>query len=114
MVAPTTTNLTALWASPSGDIWVVGEGSTVLRYNGTWTQIPFDAPVNLASVAGTSDQDVLVGGETGALYHWDGVRFSPVRIATSVNLAVMTRVGDTIYIGDDSGGLHRLIRTAPW
>ena len=77
--APTTlrASFRALWPRTRSDVWLVGD-STLLRFDGTaWTKPPtfsgqsFDN-FRATVVAGSSDNEVLVGGLQNDGLRWDG------------------------------------------
>jgi len=74
---PTDHDLLAVWSSPSGMAWAVGEGGVILRHDGIgWAAIPSGPEggltVDLRGVWGSADNDVWSVGTGGSAVHWDG------------------------------------------
>lgn len=87
-VAPTGSALWDVYFASEYDGWAVGEGGTILHWNGlAWTEVP-DGPTDvvLNSVWGTSPTDVWVVGEVGAILHFDGTIWSRVASGTPSSL----------------------------
>lgn len=77
LVTPTERDLRAVWSSPTGVAWAVGEGGVTLRHDGLgWAAIPSGPDggltVDLRGVWGTADNDVWAVGAGGTVVHWDG------------------------------------------
>lgn len=77
LTTPTDHDLRAVWSSPSGRAWAVGEGGVILRHDGIgWAAIPSGPAggltVDLRGVWGSADDDVWSVGTGGSAVHWDG------------------------------------------
>jgi hypothetical protein len=77
LVTPTERDLRAVWSSPTGMAWAVGEGGVILRHDGIgWAAIPSGPDggltVDLRGVWGAADDDVWAVGTGGTVVHWDG------------------------------------------
>jgi hypothetical protein len=70
---PTSADLNGLFVGPDDEAWAVGEGGTIVRWDGAaWTSSPLDSAGTLYDVHGTPDgPDVWAVGESGVV-HWDG------------------------------------------
>ncbi len=65
--------LTAVWGSGANDVWAVGSGGSILRYDGAgWATIPSEATETLLAVWGSGPNDVWIGGSTATLFHGPG------------------------------------------
>ena len=74
MTSTTTQNLHGIWGTGPGDVWAVGDNSTVLRYsNGKW---PPTLPTteHLYAVWSSGGQ-VYAVGEAGLVIHHDGSKW---------------------------------------
>jgi hypothetical protein len=61
--------LTAVWARASDDVWAVGTGGVVLRFDGKrWSRVPSPTSADLYTVTGT-EAEVWIGGAGGTLMH---------------------------------------------
>jgi hypothetical protein len=72
----------AVWGLSASDVWAVGADGQVERWNGaSWTASSTGQVTQFASITGTSDSDVWIGGygsgTTGAIEHWNGATWSP-------------------------------------
>lgn len=83
--------LLSLWGSPTGTVWGVDIGDTVVRItaDGTTTLLPAGLPpydpsdpvppgAANATVAGTSDDNVWIATSQGRLQHWNGSTWEAV------------------------------------
>lgn len=81
----TTQDLQGIWGSAPNDVWVVGEASTALHFNGVaWSTKDIGTSANLHGVWGFSSNDVWAVGQTatspfeGVVLHYDGNQWSTV------------------------------------
>lgn len=75
----TTANLWAVWGSSATSIWAVGDGGTIVHWDGTtWSLQPSGTSVTLYGVHGTGDRDVWAVGEAGTTLRWNGTAWSAV------------------------------------
>lgn len=66
-------SLHGVWGLSSSEVWAVGEGGLVLRFNGTlWTPQISTTNEALYAVGGTSGSDVYAVGSRGTILHYDG------------------------------------------
>jgi hypothetical protein len=87
---PLGNRLRGVWGSGPSDIYAVGEGGTILHYNGTaWSkvdpQVSMSPPLGqrwLNAVWGTSSTDVYVVGELWTLLHFNGTSWSVVPLGS--------------------------------
>ena len=67
-------NLFDVWGTSTRDIWVVGEGSSVFRWDGArWTRAYTPTgteAADLVSIWGRDDEDVYVVGDDGQILHY--------------------------------------------
>lgn len=70
----------------AADVWTVGSGGLVLRYDGTaWNQLS-DPRVGALYASAGSPEDFWMAGAGGTLMRWDGTRWTRHFAGTSVNL----------------------------
>jgi hypothetical protein len=100
---PVRANLLDVWGHADDLFWAVGEGGTVLRWDGmAWLQVP-TGPMggvvqNLRAVWGSAADDVWVVGTESTILHWDGQRFESLARGESYSLNdVWGRSADEIY-----------------
>ena len=80
VTTPARSNLLDVWGASDDLFWAVGEGGTVLRWDGmTWLKVP-TGPMggtvqNLRAVWGSAANDVWVVGTEATILHWTGERF---------------------------------------
>lgn len=72
--------LTAVWGASNEDIWAVGSGGTVVRWDGAAWNVAKSATLNtLLGVWGSGPKDVWAVGSGAAIVHsTDGTSFAPV------------------------------------
>ena len=77
--------LNGVWAASASDVWSVGARGTVRRWKGQgldWDVVPgVPTSVDLNAISGTSSSDVWVVGDEGVALHYDGTKWSRVKIA---------------------------------
>lgn len=94
----TTRTLRGLWGSSASNIWAVGDGGTVLRFNGTqWSAVTSNTALDLKDVWGSSANDVWAVG-TGVVIHWDGTAWSVVPGRTGEATSVWGTAANNVYV----------------
>jgi photosystem II stability/assembly factor-like uncharacterized protein len=69
--------LDGVWAAASDDVFVVGDGGTILHYNGSsWSTMTSGTTENFNDVWGTASDDVYAVGENGTIHHYNGSSWS--------------------------------------
>jgi len=68
------TTLRAMWATAENNIYAVGDGGTIIRYDGTkWGKVPIvtpPPPVSLRAIWGSSADNIYVVGDGGLVLHY--------------------------------------------
>ena len=105
-----------IWVAPTGEIVAVG-GSKVLRCPQNTCTVETVA-ANLYTISGTAPDDVFVGGlpnnsSFGALTHWDGTRWFPVRTPSVFVYSLYVDERSFAYL-DGSTRVYGLQRVARW
>lgn len=73
MTSNTTSGLNAVWGSASNDVFAVGDGGTIVHYNGSaWSVMTSNTFVTLNGVWGSAGNDVYAVGYGGTVVHYDG------------------------------------------
>jgi hypothetical protein len=117
----------ALWGSGARDVWAVGRTLTpapqkavVFHFDGeAWTEVPTChlAPETrgpLYAVWGRGPDDVWAAGQSGALLHWDGRAFAPVRSGSNVDLVSIAGAGGRdVWVGAANGDVKLMRAPAP-
>ena len=76
MESGTTATLYDVWGSSENDVFAVGEGGTILHYDGSsWTPMNSSSTFDVEHIWGFSSDDVLATGGW-ELYHYDGNSWS--------------------------------------
>src|SRR6185369_7571708 len=79
--------LYGLWANGPADVFVVGGGGVVLRWDGrSWRQLPTGTTHDLYGAWGQG-RDVFVVGEGGTILHSDGGDFRRMQNPGTENLS---------------------------
>jgi hypothetical protein len=70
----------SVWGSSATNVFAVGTGGRILRYNGTsWSVMNSPTTRNLARVAGSGANDVWVAGDS-VVMHFDGTQWTSLPI----------------------------------
>ena len=68
MTSGTTNSLNGIWGSSSSNVFAVGSGGTILKYNGTsWSSMTSGTTNQLNSVWGSSGTNVFAVGIGGTI-----------------------------------------------
>lgn len=109
--------LVDIWGAPSGEVFSVGaRGRSVQRIDGVW-QIGAPMPFHdFEIVRGAAANDVFALSRIGDLAHFDGARWSPVRVVLPGGGTSLWGTATCTYIGGLGVpvSLHRLVRRTQW
>ena len=106
----TTQALKGLWGSSASNIWAVGAGGTMLRYNGVqWSSALSGTTLDLEDVWGTGPTDVwAVGGgfnTPGVILHYNGSGWTQIMTPTvGTANAVWGTSPTNVYVAGGDGG----------
>jgi photosystem II stability/assembly factor-like uncharacterized protein len=68
---PTKEGLNGVWGSSSSDVFVVGDGGTILHYDGSaWSAMNSGTEESFNGVWGSSSSDVFAVGSDGIILHY--------------------------------------------
>ncbi|MBK6535930.1 MAG: hypothetical protein IPF99_42285 [Deltaproteobacteria bacterium] len=71
MLTGSLSTLYGVWGAAPNDVWAVGEGGTILHWDGArWSSIPSNTTATLRSVWGASAGDVWAVGDNGTAVHY--------------------------------------------
>jgi len=85
---PGGSNLNGVWAGAPDNVWAVGMGGLILRYDGKrWQRFKGPTTERLNAVWGTSADAVWIGG-SGGLFFWNGKEFVtyPVSLSSVIDV----------------------------
>ncbi len=72
-------SLTGVWGTAGTNLYAVGAGGAIHRYNGTaWSTMSSGVTIDLAGIWGSSANDIYAYGGGNALPHFDGTSWSTV------------------------------------
>lgn len=107
-----TLDLGAVWGSSRQELWALGSDAVVLHKRGAWwseEELRLTAGSDLFALAGTSDHDVWVVGNDGALrglgVRWDGAAWKQFPIPTQVVLAAVFGLERDSYLAAARDGV---------
>jgi hypothetical protein len=106
--------LYGIWGSSESDVFVVGEGGTILHYNGSdWSHMDSGVTETLYRVWGSSGTDVYVVGESGTILRYDG-SWSDMASDTAQTLSGVwgSSVNNVFAVGEEGTILHYVPDTA--
>ena len=117
-LSATTVDLRHVHGSAGDNVFAVGQGGTIIRYDGNgWGLMPIDpyetddGPMyitqNLFGVFAMSENDVWAGGDEGVLVHYDGATFSLAGMLGSKIRALWGVREDAIWAVGNSGVVFR-------
>jgi outer membrane protein assembly factor BamB len=96
-----------IWGSSACDIWIVGESSKTMHYDGNnWTVVgcPGTPDAWLRDVCGSSADNVWAGGNLGEAFHYDGTSWTAMPTATGRAVtAIWSSSASDVWAGDDQG-----------
>lgn len=98
-----------IWGSAPDDVFAVGDGGTIIYYDGTsWTPMTSGTNNQLFGVWGSSSADVYAVGEMGTILHYDGAAWNPEAPLTTKTLCAVWGSGpkDVYFVGLDGVILH--------
>jgi hypothetical protein len=73
MTSGTTNDLIGIWGSSTSDVFAVGEGGSILHYNGsTWSTMTSGTTNDLQDVWANSTSNVFAVGVFGTILHYSG------------------------------------------
>lgn len=110
--------LTGVWGSAPNDLWAVGDGGTVMRYNGTawialrpqevWGSDRSVSTAPLLGIWGSSRSDIWMVGGSGNIVHWDGQSFTVSSLPGTTALAAVWGAGPgEVYVAGNEGAAWR-------
>ena len=82
----------------SNDVWAVGDGGIIIRWDGTsWNNVTSPVPVTktLFSVNMVNSTNGWAVGSDGCIIHWDGASWSNVTSPTGAWLSCVNMVSST-------------------
>ena len=99
----TTQPLQGIWGSSASDVFLVGQGGSILHYDGiTWDLMDTGITSNLYGVWGSSATDVFAVGQSGTILHYDGTSWSVMTSPTPNELRGVwgsSATGDVFAVG---------------
>ena len=110
---PTGVTLWGAWASAGDDVWTVGDGGTLLHFDGSaWSVVKSPVTASLAAVWGSGKTDVWAAGEQGTLLHYDGASWSRVASGTTAPLGVLSgTAADDVWVSSAAAQVRPEVTT---
>jgi photosystem II stability/assembly factor-like uncharacterized protein len=92
--SPTASNLRSLFMLSQTDGWAVGDGGTILRYQGAsqWSKIGSPTVADLHSIYLLDSSHGWIVGSSGAILHYDGTIWSSASAFATSNLNSVSQV----------------------
>jgi hypothetical protein len=114
--------LYGIWGSSASNIFAVGNGGKILRYNGTsWSAMASPTSRLLVRLSGSSATDVWAVGDS-VLIHYDGAKWQDVKLSDDpffmrtrspsplqnlFQIGIWARGPKEVYLGSDYGVIAR-------
>lgn len=105
---PAGNDLYAVWGSAANDVFAVGQGGAIYRYNGSnWSKQPNSDSRTLHAVWGSAAANVYAVGTSGAILHYTGA-WGAIASGTSVELHDVwgASATDVFVVGEAGTILH--------
>jgi hypothetical protein len=84
---PQGNDLTGVWGSSGSDVFAVGFGGTIVRYNGSaWATMTSGTTEKLTGVWGSSGSNVFAVGAGGTILRYDGSAWATMTSGTTRTL----------------------------
>ena len=98
-----------VWGASGHDVWAVGDGGTILHFQGVWSRVNSGTTLDLQRVCGSSDDDAWAVGtsdssKSSALLHWDGTSWAVQNRpagAAAINAVLAIAKNDLWIAGND-------------
>jgi hypothetical protein len=106
----TTQPLQGIWGSSASDVFVAGQGGSILHYDGTgttWELMNSGTARNLYGVWGRSATDVFAVGANGTILHYDGSAWTSMTSGTTNELRGVWGDVSYTYVVGASGTIRR-------
>jgi regulation of enolase protein 1 (concanavalin A-like superfamily) len=98
-----TSALQGVWGNSSSSLWSVGDGGTILKWNGTaWSAQTSGVSTTLRAVWGVDASNVWTVGDSGVILRWNGTAWSAQTSGTTNALRSVwgTDVNNVWAVGD--------------
>jgi photosystem II stability/assembly factor-like uncharacterized protein len=116
---PVPENLSAIWVDSGGDVFAVGENGAVIRYDSGGTNwISYTSTLAVTTrfvdVDGTATGNVVIVGDGGTLFHFDGSSWTshPAPVSTEDLTGIWLQDATNAWIVGTSGTLYHLDLTS--
>ena len=112
----TSNELFSVWANTASDVWAVGNGNTIVHYNGTaWAQPSTGlAFANYYGIFGTSGSDVWTVGGLGSTAHRTGSRWTRPAVNAAVNFTGVWGSSPSNYYATANNGIAYHFNGSSW
>ena len=93
MTSGTAANLSAVWGASPSDVFAVGDGGTILHWDGAeWSPSASPTTADLNGVSGTGPSNAFAVGAGGTILHWDGAAWTSMTSPTTLELFAVSAV----------------------
>lgn len=109
-------NWYGVWGRDAEDVYVVGDGGTILHYDGTdWTAMNSGTGVQLYGVSGTATGPVYAVGQSGTVLQLEDDTWLPIGIATSTAFtSILAQEDGTLIVAGFQVVFRRDPTTEEW
>jgi hypothetical protein len=115
--APVSASITlrSAWAASANDVFVVGDGGTMLRRSPTeWTTMATGTTATLKGVWGTSATNIWIVGHNGTVKRWNGSTWTSYSVTTSNVDAIWGSSANDIWLAGPATVWHSTNGGASW
>jgi hypothetical protein len=108
-VSGTENNLNAVWGTSTGNVYAVGDGGTIVRWDGTTLSVETsNTTQDLLAIWGTSESNIWAAGDAGTVVRYNGSTWSVTTLPTAASLRGIWGSSPTnVYIVGDTGAVRR-------
>ena len=86
----TDANLRGVWGFESGEVFAVGDGGTIVHFDGTSSHsMTSGTTANLVGVWGIAPDNVIATGDGGTILHYDGTVWSAMESGTTMPIGAI-------------------------
>ncbi|MFO0575875.1 MAG: hypothetical protein U1A78_17900 [Polyangia bacterium] len=110
MSSGTTTQLRGVHGTSASDVWAVGDGGTLLHFDGAaWTAVTAGTSNALSRVFALTPSRAYAVGQAGTVLAFDGARWTSVQSGAATFLFGVTSTGGhTFAVGGDGAILEHM------
>ncbi len=105
-------SINGISGTDSGDVWMVGQGGTIVHFNGSkWQRVSCPVSVTLRDILCVAKDDIWAVGDETTILHWNGSEWKKSEVECKCDLKSVWADGQdylfAVGVDDDSGVVLR-------